>query len=58
MVATAGECLYFTSSNSQSLDDTIINKDLEKSDSLELSEDKNALEKEELRRKQSLINAY
>jgi len=33
----------FTSSNSQSLDDTIINRDLEKSDSLELSEDKNAI---------------
>lgn len=31
----------FTSSNSQSIDGTLINKDLEKSESLELSEDKN-----------------
>ena len=31
----------FTSSNSQSIDGTLINKDLEKNESLELSEDKN-----------------
>jgi len=42
-VANISNVTNFTSSNSQSLDDTIINKDLEKSDSLELSEDKNAI---------------
>ena len=42
-VANISNVTNFTSSNSQSLDDTILNKDLEKSDSLELSEDKNAI---------------